>query len=321
MLLYRKTRHLKQYIMKQINFIPIEEKTMNDKLVNLYGSHLVGLYTKAEVIYTHKWYKKHVKPAAPLLIELEEYPDGHYPYEEADVRVMIFGRETNNWKDGDRQKDAKTYTEYGTYNFHLQTNDDILAEIRGKHTDANGNDLPESEERKGLTDIYIDYLYRREEDGPNKGERIRTGKTPFTKWNYNFIDALQVRLGSKRVEFVWNNLFKIGKGNIGSSARGESPAFIRDIEKECFDVIRQEIEILKPDIIIFAPLTADNVIVEKFGLENSDFQLIDDKLPELRRIEIPGIKYAARTIHPAYKSNDILNEYNNALIEDILKHI
>ena len=311
--------------MKQITFTPIEEKTLNDKLVNLYGSHLVGLYTKAEVIYTHKWYERNVKPAAPLLIELEEDPEvpGRYPYEEADIRVMIFGRETNNWHDGVRQKDAKTYTEYGTYNFHLQTNDDILAEIRGKHTDADGNNLPEAEDCNGLTDIYIDYLYRREEDGPNKGERIRKGKTPFTKWNYDFIDALQARLGTKRVEFVWNNLFKIGKGNIGSSARGESPAFIRDIEKECFDVIRQEIEILRPDIIIFAPLNADNVIVEKLGLENSDFQLIDDKLPELRRIEIPGIKYAARTIHPSISglSNDTLNIYNNALIEDILKHV
>lgn len=309
--------------MKQITFTPIEEKTLNDKLVNLYGSHLVGLYTKAEVIYTHKWYERNVKPAAPLLIELEEDPEvpGRYPYEEADIRVMIFGRETNNWHDGNRQKDAKTYTEYGTYNFHLQTNDDILAEIRGKHTDADGNNLPEAKDCNGLTDIYIDYLYRREEDGPNKGERIRKGKAPFTKWNYDFIDALQARLGSKRVEFVWNNLFKIGKGNIGSSARGESPAFIRDIEKEYFDVIRQEIEILNPDIIIFAPLNADNVIMDKFGLTNEQFQTINNNLPELRRIEIPGIKYAARTIHPSGLKNEVLEAYNNALIEDILKHI
>lgn len=37
--------------MKQITFTPIEEKTLNDKLVNLYGSHLVGLYTETERIY------------------------------------------------------------------------------------------------------------------------------------------------------------------------------------------------------------------------------------------------------------------------------
>lgn len=311
--------------MKQIDFIPIEEKSLNDKLVNLYGSHLVGLYTKVEVIYTHKWFEKYVKPAAPLLIELEEDPEvqGRYPYEEADIRVMIFGRETNNWKDGNRQKDAETYTEYGTYNFHLQTNDDILAEIRGKHTDDNGNDLPKTEDRNGLTDIYITYLYSRYEDGPKKGERIRKGKTPFTKWNYDFIDALQARLGNKRVEFVWNNLFKIGRGSIGSSARGESPAFIKDIEKEYFDVIRQEIEILKPDIIVFAPLNADNVIMEKFALEDNSFQLIDNNLPELQRITIPGIKYAARTIHPSKSGvkKETYETYTNALIEDILKHI
>ena len=36
--------------MKQIEFVPIEERTMNDKLVNLYGKHIVGLYTDIEKV-------------------------------------------------------------------------------------------------------------------------------------------------------------------------------------------------------------------------------------------------------------------------------
>lgn len=307
--------------MKQITFTPIEEKTLNDKLVNLYGSHLVGLYTEMERIYNDNQYV--IKPAAPLLIELEEYPDGHYPYEEADIRVMICGRENNNWNDNGKRgnrKDARIYTEYGTCNFHLQTSEDILTEIRGKHTDADGNELSNPEEhRYGLTDLYIEYLYGRNE---KTGERELDGKTPFTLWGYNFIDTLQARLGTKRVEFVWNNLSKIGDGAKG---RGKCCAFpqnyIRDMEKQYFDVFHKELEILKPDVIIFTFLRKDNFIMDKFGLQPNQFSLVDENLPNLHRVEIPGVKYAARTIHPVRKSNDELSAYNNVLIDDILKHI
>ena len=63
--------------------------------------------------------------------------------------------------------------------------------------------------------------------------------------------------------------------------------------------------------------------MDKFGLTNEQFQTINNNLPELRRIEIPGIKYAVRTIHPSIPGlkNEVLEAYNNALIEDILKHI
>ena len=305
--LCRKTRHLKQNIMKQINFIPIEEKTMNDKLVNLYGSHLVGLYTEIEKIYNN------IKPAAPLLLELEQKDeDNSFPYEDADLRVMIFGRENNNWNDVDRRIAAKGYTNY-TYNFNLQSNKDILGEIKGEHTDEQGVELPPNEHIYGLTDIYHDYCY----------EKTNVTKRQFTRRMYQFIDALQKRMGAKRVGFVWNNLFKIGRGGaIFGKCCGQSPADIKKIEKEYFDVIRKEVEILAPHVIIFMTGTAvDNAIMEKFNLPHKEFPCINDNLPHLRRVEIPGIKYAARTIHPAYKSNDILNEYNNALIEDILKHI
>lgn len=307
--------------MKQITFTPIEEKTLNDKLVNLYGSHLVGLYTEMERIYNDDCYT--TKPSAPLFIELEEYPDGHYPYEEADIRVMICGRENNNWndnaEDGNR-KDAKIYTEYGTCNFHLQTTDDILAEIRGKHMDAAGNELPKAEHRYGLTDLYINYLYGKDE----AGNRETKGKTRFTRRTYDFIDTLQRRVGTKRVEFVWNNLYKIGKGAKGrGNCCGMPPAYIRDMEKQYFDVFYKEIEILKPDVIIFMPINADNLILEKFGLPSREFQCVDNKFPELRRIEIPGIKYAARTLHPSSRGikNEVFEAYNNVLIDDILKHI
>ena len=309
--------------MKQIEFVPIEERTMNDKLVNLYGKHIVGLYTKIEKLYNDDWYKgKYKLPAAPLLIELESDDNDKFPYETADIRIMFFGRETNNWDDRhDTRKDKELYTDYGTYNFYLQNNDDILAEIRGRHTDENGNDLSGQDERYGLTDIYINYLYSRDE---NTGKRITVGKSPFTKWCYSFVDKLQARYPDKKVEFVWNNLFKIGNTNIMSGhSRSKSNSIIRDIEKEYFDVIESELEILKPDIIIFTPLDEDKTILEKFNIGQDAYATVDSRLPELKRIDIPNIKYAARTIHPSTQgtSNEIYRAYDIALIDDMMKHL
>ena len=296
--------------MKSIEFIPIEEKTTNDRLVNLYGIHIPGLYTEMEKVYNDDQYP--IKPAAPLLLELfQKDEDGTFPYETADLRVMIFGRENNNWNDGNR-KDPKIFTEYGTYNFHLQNSDDIVAEIRGKHTDANGNDLLEAEEYYGLTDIYHGYCYG--DDG--------IAKNQFTRRINQFVHLLEERTG-KKIGFVWNNLFKIGQGRIGhGKCCGQSPDYIKAIEKETFDVIGKEIEILAPDIIIFMTGTAvDNVIMEKFGLPYEDFPVITETLPNLRRVNIPGIKYAARTIHPCRKSNVDFEAYSNTLVDDIIKHL
>lgn len=292
--------------MKQITFTPIEEKTLNDKLVNLYGSHLVGLYTEVEKIYNDD--QCTIKPALPLLLELIDDDRGGYPYEYADLRIMIFGRDTNNWNDNSgngTRKDAKIYTEYGTYNFHLQTNEDILAEIRGKH--IGGED-----EINGICDIYCGYHYY------GSPETV----TPFTQKKNQFVEQLKSKLNGKRVEELWNNVNKIGCGAPGvGKSTDKVPSYIKEVEERCFNVIRQEIEILKPDVVIFMTKEEDNKIKKVFGITDEAFTTIDNNLPNLSRLAIPGVKYAARTIHPGFKSNDELSAYNNALIEDILKHV
>ena len=303
--------------MKQIKFKPIEEKDMNDRLVNLYGSHIPYLYPEIEKIYLDDNYKE-FKAALPLLIELPENP-WDTPYESADIKVMIFGRETNNWNDGNRN-DKDRYTEYSTYNFHLENSEDILTEIKGKYTDEYGNPLSMDKEMPGITDTYISYLYARDEE---TGKRIYRGKSQLTKSCYNFIDSLQEKLPDKKIQFVWNNLYKIGKSKPGKGNSTDIPPreFI-DIEKKNFDVISEEIKILKPDIIIFMTgKHADSIIADKFGLENTSFETINQDVEELKRISIPGIKYAARTKHPSDRSypNVLRKQYNDVLVEDIIK--
>ena len=277
--------------MKDIKFNPIEEKSLNDQLVNLYGPKIPRLYSAIEPLFADH---DVIKPALPLLIELNDDES----YEKADLRVMIFGRETNNWND---TKERSEYP-YGTYNFNLSSSDDILNEIKGKHVD----DEPEIH---GLGDIYHAYCYE------NNGVR----KAVFTRRQNQLIQQLRDRLGNQNVHAVWNNVSKIGCGgtDFGKSCR-KPTAEIRRIEREFFNVVADEIKILKPDIVIFLTgFGADHEIKEIFNLSDEDFKSVRDDV-FLDRFNIPGVKYAARTIHPSRQNKENLARHFDALVEDIV---
>lgn len=280
--------------MKDIKYNPIEEKTLNDKLVNLYGPKIPALYSAVMPLFDNP---DAIKPALPLAIELNDDES----YENADLRVMVFGRETNNWND----TNERSQYPYGTYNFNLSTSDDVLNEIRGKHIES-------EPEIYGLGDIYHAYCY--EDNG--------VGKTIFTRRQKMLIQQLSERLGNLRIEAVWNNVLKIGRGgkDFGKCC-GKPAAHIRDIERQYFNVVAEEVNILKPDVVIF--LTgrgADREIKEIFNLSDEAFKSVKEGL-FLDRINIPGVKYAARTIHPSRQSNDNLKLHFDALVDDIINYI
>lgn len=280
--------------MKNIEYIPIEERSLNDKLVNLYGPKIPGLYAAVKPLFDDP---NAVKPALPLLLE----PNDDESYENADLRVMVFGRETNNWND---KKNRRQFP-FGTYNFGLATSDDVVAEIKGIHVDGEA-------EYFGLGDIYHSYCY----------EDTRVRKTIFTRRQNQLMQQLRERLGNRSVEAIWNNVSKIGCGgaDFGKSCRRPT-AEIREIEREYFDVVADEVKILKPDIIIFLTgFYADNDIKEKFCLTDEAFQPVKEGV-FLDRITIPGVKYAARTIHPSRQSKENLKLHFDSLIDDIVNII
>lgn len=284
--------------MKDIKYNPIEEKSLNDKLVNLYGPKIPGLYSAVKSLFGNP---DAIKPALPLLIELNDDES----YENADLRVMIFGRETNNWND---QKHRKQFPFY-TYNFDLVTSDDVLMEIMGKHIEG-------EKEYHGLGDLYHDYVFEKDDNGK------RVNKTPFTRRSDQFIDLLKTKFPHQKIEYLWNNLSKIGRGgkDFGQCCGKPTPE-IRDIERRYFNVIMDEVNILKPHIIIFLTgFYADNDIKEKFGLSDDSFHPIKDGL-FLDRIDIPGVKYAARTIHPSTpgQRREYFDTHFGALIDDIIR--
>lgn len=293
--------------MKQIQFVPIEERTTNDKLVNLYGSHLVELYTAIEPLFQND---DSVKPALPLLIELnQDDKDGSNAYESADIRVMVFGRETNNWNaKGNEKEEQRKMFPNGTYNFGLQATEDILDEIRGRHDVVGKNEI------YGICDIYHGYCYEDE-----------VTKNRFTKQMLKFMDMLNKRIGARKAEVIWNNLHKIGIGKDGKGGCcGQPTPEIQNITRTHFDVIAEEVKILKPDIVIFMTgWSVDNIIREKFNLPSTPFITIGDCVERLPQMDFPSVKYAARTIHPSAPgmSKEKWEEYCNTLIDDILKYV
>lgn len=133
---------------------------------------------------------------------------------------------------------------------------------------------------------------------------------------------LKAAFPDKRIECIWNNVHKVGNGALGrGGCCGQPTAEIQQIVKQRFNVVPDEIDILKPDIVIF--LTgkyADNAIMNTFGITKNEFVPVNASSELfLDRINIPGIKYSARTIHPSepFKSNEYFIKHFSALIEDL----
>ncbi|MDD3771842.1 MAG: hypothetical protein PHC38_04205, partial [Weeksellaceae bacterium] len=99
------------------------------------------------------------------------------------------------------------------------------------------------------------------------------------------------------------------------------PAYIYQVEKDSFNVIKAEIEILKPHLIIF--LTGpnyDGIINDRLSIVK--YKKIDGfNERQLAGIEMDSVKCALRTYHPNYLWRHGINTYYEAMIDHINKTI
>ncbi|WP_448569597.1 hypothetical protein [Thalassotalea ganghwensis] len=107
-----------------------------------------------------------------------------------------------------------------------------------------------------LMDGYFKYFYQVSKNGKERGKRAF-----WNDKNFSFFEKY-INVQNKDIEFVWNNISKIG-----ANGRGKPPKDIWDLEKSSFDVIKGEIEILKPDLILFTTGKRDSYI--KFHCGNN----------------------------------------------------
>jgi hypothetical protein len=229
---------------------------MNEQLKNLYNSKWTDLSSKLNEILEKKELK--LKPTNPLLISLE-----NNDYENSDIKVMIFGQETNSW--------------YGNFNGNL-------GEIMG----------------------YYKKLFN--DNKKSKGQ--------FSNGRKKLIELLEQKYPNKKIGTIWNNVVKIG---CAERHKNTPPKYIYDIEKENFKVIKSEIEILKPDIILFlSGPNYDYRIENSFGKFKSENIGTKFSQRQLSKVEIGFGKNVFRTYHPnyLYRTGDI-DSYFNQIIDQI----
>jgi len=193
----------------------------------------------------------------PLLIKTNE------EYEYADLKIMFFGQETNEW--------------HGAFEEGI----DINSVIR----------------------VYDEFYLK-------KGYE-RYGK-PF----WNFIRRLKSTQSNKNIGYIWNNVLKIGKSESGSPQQS-----LINYTIESFNVIPQEIKILKPNILLFlSGHTYDEHIKKSVG----NFTIVPiegfptNKLCLLKFDDI-NVDLAIRTYHPGYLQR--LGEHRIEITDKINKLI
>ena len=96
--------------------------------------------------------------------------------------------------------------------------------------------------------------------------------------------------------FIWNNISKLGLGN-GKTGVNETS---RAVEQKYFNVVKEEFEIIQPDLVIFLTgPTRDHDI--KFNFKDAEFKQAIDTFSQRKMalVDINGIS-GLRLYHPAY---------------------
>ena len=206
----------------------------NQDLYKLYSQKWEGLRIAVESLPIDS------RPTHPLLIRL---PDEN-AYHTADVKMMIVGKETNDWE--------------GPF---------------GKHS------------MDSLLDFYAAFL-------PANGKSKRS---PFWQYIKKWAEQIRTYTPNETVSIVWNNIHKLGRaGEIGTPCKST-----QEIAKQHFNILEEEVKILKPDIVIFfTGPDYDNAISAQLpGIELEE--ITAGKRKQIAHCVHPSLPYLSyRTYHP-----------------------
>ena len=180
-----------------------------------------------------------------------------------------------------------------------------------------------------LMEVYEDFLddHYNAAEGYFYTERLKPGNR-FMRWGINGImsgirDMLQPYPG-KRAAMVWNEISKLSARN----GEGGAPvnAATHEIERRCFHVIPGEVEILRPDILVFLTGPGDNsyygYIKENFAVGEPQ-QLSGLPLHEVAKLPVEGVKLAYKTYHPGARgtTEEYHWQFYQAILDDIKVNI
>lgn len=205
-------------------------------------------------------------------------------YTKSKKRVLYIGKETNIW--------------WGKLKYYIEIEDSINILKKRYAVEFEGGKVPSSK------DVSV-----------NKSYEAKTWKNNafFSKFTFleNEIDDSTI---------LWTNLLKVDSGEQGYSKNSINDERVRNLSKE---ILIKEIEILKPDAIIFVTATSTNLakydtaIKDTFNNSFTHSKVIKSK--EFWIFEYNGIK-CYRTLHPLsyrYKNKATKYDYYKDIAEDI----
>ncbi|MBN8877032.1 MAG: hypothetical protein J0I32_05755 [Sphingobacteriales bacterium] len=229
---------------------------MNENLIQLYTSKWDNYFTMVNPILKDD--NIEVKPANPLLLYIAD----EEAYKQADIRLMIFGQETNSW---------------------YEERDVTIA---------------------GVQNLYDGFF--------NDGECWNYGGQ-FWNGVGRFLTSLHQKYPTKKIQLLWNNIVKVGK----QGDKGFPPDYIYEIERKHFNVIPDELTILKPDIVLFfTGPNYDSVLADNFGtLEYNSVEPFSQR--ELSRLKLLDIPFVFRTYHPNYLWRNDIDWYFDTILNNI----
>jgi hypothetical protein len=203
-------------------------------------------------------------------------------YQQSDFKIMIFGQETNSWE----RRQIKDFTP-------VENSHEII---------ENTIDL--------FMTQYLDYFSEKIE---HKGIA-----SPF--WNTLKKTNKVLKQSKPNLYIIWNNIYKIGNISRNCNRPYES---VRKFENLKFgNVIEEEINILKPDLLILFTGPQYEPRVKKI-LHIKDSKPLQESInvDELAYLNLEFGVRAYRTYHPNHLYRKKKTNYINLILNDVKKHI
>jgi len=130
------------------------------------------------------------------------------------------------------------------------------------------------------------------------------------------LNKFQNMLDTNRVSCIWNNIIKIGK----KDKKGTPTKSLIEWQQNWFEIIKKEVELLKPDFLIFfTGPNYDKYIKRTFG-EFTKSEVINRNTREIAKLTFKENDklIAIRTYHPSYLRRQKLENEILLLLKDTI---
>lgn len=187
-------------------------------------------------------------------------------------------------------------------------NSEIRVMIIGQETNDWGGDFhKEVDGIDEIIEIYTDFY---------SGYNFENHKGYFKNHFNGFLKMLKSKYPDKTTSCFWNNVIKVGRSN----DKNAPPEYILELEHKYFSVLKDEIEIIKPNVVLFyTGYTYDKYILHHFPeLLKEDISGFTSA--ELQILRIDNVDFTFRTAHPQslhYQGKERYNMIYDKIISDI----